>query len=277
MQSRRSRSNRHHPLAITCSCRPHCSYFPLSAATACFSFPSCLCWIDPPPYRCSTVAEGDVISQCTMGKSQTDGRTLSDPKLTKVETVVHFCRQGCVSADRQLHFTLSFPKLHFLKQGFCSAGFSAAVHHQCNVWRMSAATHSFPPNPRVQGSNPLTTFPFSPLVSFTDGHPSADQLFLQSLSNCPVWTQKQSIISNGSCMKTLLNKSQLPNFYEIWDLMYKLRQELYTVSCAIKDMACNFWIFTQSNVIAWMATTLSMQLRAIQGNLCKGQNLKTNK
>ena len=38
-----------------------------------------------------------------MGKSQRDGRTLSYPKLTEAETSVHFCRQGCVSADRQLH------------------------------------------------------------------------------------------------------------------------------------------------------------------------------
>ena len=52
----------------------------------------------------------------------------------------------------------------FPLQGFCSVHFSATVH-QRNVWRMSAARHSFPCN--VQRLAQITAFP---LVCFVDGH-----------------------------------------------------------------------------------------------------------
>ena len=141
-----------------------------------------------------------------MGKSQKQGWVLSDLKLIEPETSVHFCRQGCVSADRQLHCTLSFPKLHLL-QRFCSVRCcSAAVHHlRCNVWRMSATTHSFPSDRLVQCLNPVDTFPFSPLVSFID------QIVLQIFANS--WGQ--NALFECSCTKALLNKSQFSNFYEI--------------------------------------------------------------
>ena len=49
---------------------------------------------------------------------------------------------------------------------FCSVGCSATVLQLRNVWRKSAATHSFPPN-RLLVQN-FSQLKASPLVSFTD-------------------------------------------------------------------------------------------------------------